>query len=103
MIYSPANDHVSFTSFFVSKGCKIQTGVYINRGNDVGYIEAKNGQYECASKCASTNDCIEWTFKISNSGCWLKSDASNKDTEEGWITGTKSCGEGSSEGEGTKD
>ena len=90
--------------FSVLKGCKIETGVYISGDvGNVGYIQAKNGQYECASKCASTDGCTAWTFKVSNSGCWLKSESSNTGRADGWITGTKSCGEGTSEGEGSKD
>ena len=93
-----------FSLFLVLKGCKIETGVYISGdAGNVGYIKAKNGQYECASKCASTDGCSAWTFKVSDSGCWLKSDSSKKGRADGWITGTKSCGEGSSEGEGSKD
>ena len=52
----------------------------------------KNGQDECASLCASTEECLAWTFKVSESSCWLKSDDSSKGNADGWITGTKECG-----------
>ena len=78
-----------------TKGCAIETGVWIaEEGNKVGYMEVKNGPAECASKCTSTNGCIAWTFKVSYSGCWLMSDSNHKGEKDGWISGTKSCGEG---------
>ena len=69
-------------------------GVYISAGNNVGVggIVVKNGQNECASLCALTEECDAWTFKVSGSSCWLKSDDSNKGNADGWITGTKECG-----------
>jgi len=78
--------------------CKIETGVYIERGNNVqGKYKYKIGQGECARKCASTNGCVAWTFSIASSTCWLKSDASQKGRGNGWITGTKACGYGCSD------
>ena len=76
------------------KGCVIETGVYIAAGNNVGVggVVVKNGRNECASLCASTEECIAWTFKVSESRCWLKSDDSSKANADGWITGTKGCG-----------
>ena len=78
----------------LSKECLIESGTFISAGDDVAYMKAKNGVDECASKCATTIGCVAWTFKISTSGCWLKSYASRKGKKDGWISGTKSCGEG---------
>ena len=62
-------------------------------GNNVGeWFLAKDGLDECASRCALTSGCVAWTFLVSNSYCWLKSDDSVKVQLDGWITGTKSCG-----------
>lgn len=68
--------------------------MYITSGNDVGdgLIVVENGQNECASLCSSTEECVAWTFKVSGSKCWLKSDDSSKGNNDGWITGTKDCG-----------
>ena len=76
------------------KGCIIEMGVYIGAGNNVGVqgIVVENGQNECASLCALTENCVAWTFNISSSSCWLKSDDSIKLNADGWITGTKECG-----------
>ena len=54
----------------------------------------KNGHDECASNCDSTDGCVAWTLKISESYCWLKSACSDKVRKNGWITGTKACGSG---------
>ena len=51
-----------------------------------------NGQNGCASLCALTEECVAWTFNVSGSRCWLKSDDSSKSNADGWITGTKECG-----------
>ena len=72
-------------------------GVYIGAGNNVGVqgIVVENGQNECASLCALTEECVAWTFNehFENvSRCWLKSDDSIKGNADGWITGTKECG-----------
>ena len=72
-------------------GCNIETGVYIAAGNTVKEMKT-NGQDECSSSCASTDDCIAWTFRTSDNFCWLKSDDSSKGSAEGWITGSKECG-----------
>ena len=76
------------------KGCVTETGVYINAGNNVGVggIVVGNGQNGCASLCALTEECVAWTFNVSGSRCWLKSDDSSKSNADGWITGTKECG-----------
>ena len=76
------------------KGCIIETGVYIGAGNNVGFggTVVENGQNDCASLCALTEKCVAWTFHISTSSCWLKSDESIKANADGWITGTKECG-----------
>ena len=75
------------------KACVIETGVFIWAGNDVrDKFLAEDGWEECASQCALTSGCVVWTFKISNSYCWLKSDDSEKGSSADWITGTKSCG-----------
>ena len=50
------------------------------------------GQNECASRCAVTKECVAWTFKVSESRCWLKSDDGSKSNADDWITGTKECG-----------
>ena len=71
----------------------IETGVYIAAGNNVeGEFVVEDGPHECASRCALTSGCVAWTFLVSTSSCWLKSDDSEKYQEDGWITGTKSCG-----------
>ena len=71
----------------------IETGVYIAAGNSVEpNFLAKDGPYECASRCALTSGCVAWTFHFLTSYCWLKSDDSQKGQLDGWITGTKSCG-----------
>lgn len=77
-----------------SKACIIENGVYIAAGNDVKVMKVGRGHNECASNCASTKGCVAWTFKISTSYCWLKSDESSKGKAEDWMTGTKSCGLG---------
>ena len=79
---------------FFLKGCVIERGVYITAGNNVGVggVVVKNGQNECALLCASTEECLAWTFKVSESSCWLKSDDSSKGHADGWITGNKECG-----------
>ena len=75
------------------KACVYETGVFINAGNNVkDTFLAENGPDECASHCALTSGCVGWTFKISDSKCWLKSDDSEKSQARNWITGTKSCG-----------
>ena len=76
------------------KGCIIEIGVYIGAGNNVGGqgFVVENGQNECASLCALTEECVAWTFKVSGSRCWLKSDDSSKSNAHGWITGIKECG-----------
>ena len=76
------------------KECVMETEVFICNGNDVGVkgFEVKNGQNECASVCALTEECLAWTFLVSASRCWLKSDDSCKGNADGWITGTKECG-----------
>ena len=62
-------------------------------GNNVEeWFQAKDGLDECASRCALTSGCVAWTFRVSTSSCWLKSDDSEKFQSDGWITGTKSCG-----------
>ena len=80
-----------------SKGCIIQMGVYIGRGNNIAvggkwWFVVENGHNECASQCTLTENCVAWTFNISSSSCWLKSDDSIKVNADGWITGTKECG-----------
>ena len=71
----------------------IETGVYIWMGNNVEEkFLAEGGQKECASRCALTIGCVGWTFQISNSYCYLKSDDSKKGKSDDWISGTKSCG-----------
>ena len=80
--------------FLALKECKIETGVAINGGSNVEErFHVEGGHEECASRCALTIDCVGWTFQISNSYCWLKSDDSFKvKASSNWITGTKSCG-----------
>ena len=92
-------DHIPFILIcLVTKGCSIETGVWIaEEGNKVGYLIAKKGPFQCAKNCALTNGCIAWTFDVSFSGCWLMSEDYNpnhKGEKDGWISGTKSCGEG---------
>ena len=58
-------------------------GVYIGRGNNIAvggkwWFVVENGQNECASQCTLTEKCVAWTFNISSSSCWLKSDDSIK-------------------------
>ena len=79
------------------KGCIIEIGVYIGAGNNVGGqgFVVENGQNECASLCALTEECVAWTFNawtFNASICWLKSDDRIKGNADGWITGTKECG-----------
>ena len=75
------------------KGCAIETGVYISEGNNVvaGGMIVENGQNECAWLCSLYEECVAWTFKVSWSKCWLKSDDSSKGKDDDWITGTKEC------------
>ena len=71
----------------------IETDVFIYAGNNVkDMFLAENGPDECASQCALTSGCVAWTFRISESYCWLKSDDSEKGQAGNWITGTRSCG-----------
>ena len=65
-------------------------GVYIESGNEVKHL-ANVDEKDCALQCSLTEGCIAWTFRISSSQCWLKSDDSQKRKGKDWITGAK-CG-----------
>ena len=75
------------------EGCIIEKGVYIGTGSwTIDQFRVTGGQNECSSRCALTNKCVAWTYKVSDLYCWLNSDDSSKGQSDGWITGTKACG-----------
>ena len=75
------------------KECILETGVaLLGHGKNVGKVGKTSGHIECALRCASTDGCVAWTFRVKNSYCWPMSDDGQKGKLKGWITGTKACG-----------
>ena len=75
-------------------GCTIEEGVdYL--GNDIHVKEnfPVSDQHDCARQCLTFDACNFWTFRPSNTRCWLKtSDSGHHNANQAYNSGSKGCG-----------
>ena len=67
-------------------------GAHISGGQPISEEVVKSGEYECASRCASTSGCKGWELSFSHSKCRLKDIYNSNGPSDDYISGTKECG-----------